>query len=461
MIKIKAAQVAEIVGGTLSGDAELHAETEFKFDSRQIKAGDVFLALKGEHADGHDFVEQALQNGAILSIVSKPVKTPYILVEDVISALGKLAKFVREQLPQLKVIGITGSQGKTTTKDMLNTVLSSGGETIAAQGSFNNDLGVPLTLLRATTATRFCIVEMGARHGGDISALAKIAVPDVGAVLKVGNAHLGEFGSRENIAKAKGELISALKPGSSAVLGTYDEFTPKMFFVEGVNKITFGESHECDVRAADIEFRGGYAHFDLVTPEGREPVALRVMGLHQIPNALAAAAIAHVLSISTQSIASALSEHEANSKWRMEIHDLAEVLLINDSYNANPESMEAALRSLVLLTQERGGRSWAFLGTMHELGPESKQMHKQIGSLAGELGIDHLVAISNQDYLDGLSESQTQSHYFGSVEEAKALGAEFEAGDVVLVKASRAEHLEELASAFIEARQVNVEEGAK
>lgn len=380
------------------------------------------------------------------------------MVPDVIFAIGKLAKFVRDSLPELKVIGITGSQGKTTTKDMLNSILSFEGETIAAKGSFNNDLGVPLTLLRAKPSTRFCIVEMGARHGGDISALAAIASPNVGAVLKVGNAHLGEFGSRENIAKAKGELINSLQPGAFAVLGTYDEFTPKMSFAQGVKRITFGESHECDVRAADIEFRGGFAHFDLVTPEGREPVALRVMGLHQIPNALAAAAISHVLQISTQAIASALSEHEANSKWRMEIHDLNEVLLINDSYNANPESMEAALRTLVLLTQERGGRSWAFVGTMHELGPDSAQMHKRIGDLAQELGIDHLIAVANRDYLDGLTKSQTQTHYFGSVAEAKNLVKEFEAGDVVLVKASRAEHLEELANAFIEVRKGQGEE---
>lgn len=460
MIKMNAVQVAQIIEGRLSGDAELKNETGFKFDSREVKAGDVFLALLGEHADGHSFVDQALQQGAVLSIVSKPVAGPHILVPDVVIAIGKLAKFVRDSLPELKVIGITGSQGKTTTKDMLHTVLSSKGETIAAQGSFNNDLGVPLTLLRAKPTTRFCIVEMGARHGGDISALAKIANPDVGAVLKVGNAHLGEFGSRENIAKAKGELINSLNPGAFAVLGTYDEYTPKMSFVSGVQKLTFGESHDCDVRAADIEFRGGFAHFDLVTPGGREPVALRVMGLHQIPNALAAAGISHVLNIPTQSIASALSEHEASSKWRMETHDLNGVLIINDSYNANPESMEAALRTLVLLTQERGGRSWAFLGSMHELGPDAAQMHKKIGQLVGELGIDQLVAISNLDYLDGLTESQTQTHYFGSVAEANTLQSAFEAGDVVLIKASRAEHLEELANAFIKARQVYGEEGS-
>ena len=445
MIPLSAAILAEIMGGTLHGSAEIGEYSEFRFDSREVKTGDVFLALHGEKADGHDFVANALSNGAALSIVTKPVAGVHIVVRDVLVAIGVLAHYLRQQLTQLKVIGITGSQGKTTTKDMLHSILKEEGETVAARGSFNNDLGVPLTLLRCTTSTRFCIVEMGARHGGDISALTDIALPDVGAVLKVGNAHIGEFGSREKIALAKGELVAGLKPGAIAVLGTYDEFTPKMPTHEGVRRVTFGHDHNCDVRAADVEFRGGFAHFDLVTPEAREGVELRVLGLHQIPNALAAAAIALALGISTTRIAAALSMHESASKWRMEIHEGAETTLINDSYNANPESMEAALRTLVLLTQERGGRSWAFLGTMHELGASSAQMHEEIGQLAVELGIDHLVAIGNRDYLRGLKDSSTVTHYFGSVNEAEAMISEFEPGDVVLVKASRAEHLETLA----------------
>jgi UDP-N-acetylmuramoyl-tripeptide--D-alanyl-D-alanine ligase len=309
---------------------------------------------------------------------------------------------------------------------------------------------VPLTLLRCTTSTKFCIVEMGARHGGDIASLTKMAAPNVGAVLKVGNAHLGEFGSQEKIAATKGELIEGLASGSIAILGTYDSFTPAMATVDGVKRITFGETHACTVRAADVEFRGGYAHFDLVTPEGREPVELRVIGLHQVSNALAAAAIAHALGVSTNNIAAALSTHESASKWRMEIHEGCEMLLINDVYNANPESVEAALRTLVLLTHERGGRSWAFLGTMHELGPQSPEMHSQIGALAAEIGIDHLVAISNRDYLSKIPSSQMSTHYFASVKDVAPLLNELEAGDVILVKASRAEHLEVLAHQIID-----------
>ena len=454
MIEMSAQKMAELISGELHGLTNpetflIGSAAEFQFDSRQVKQGDVFLALKGEHADGHDYVADALGNGAAVSIVSKPVSGPHILVKDVMQAIAQLSRYVRAQLADMKVIGITGSQGKTTTKDMLNSILQGVGATVSARGSFNNDLGVPLTLLRATLDTKFCVVEMGARHGGDILALTQIALPDVGAVLKVGNAHLGEFGSRENIAAAKGELIAGLRPGAVAVLGTYDEFTPKMPFASGVKRITFGAGHECDVRAADIEFRGGYAHFDLVTPEGREPVALRVLGLHQIPNALAAAAISYALGISTAHIATALSMHETASKWRMELHEGNDLLLINDTYNANPESMEAAIRTLVLLTQERGGRSWAFLGTMHELGQQEAQMHKEIGELAEQLGVDHLVAIKNENYLQGLKGLGTQKHYFVGVNEAKSVISELEPGDVILVKASRAEHLEELAMAIV------------
>lgn len=450
MIEMTITDIATVMNGTAHGSASIAEGAEFQFDSRTVRTGDVFLALKGDHADGHDYVDDAIARGAALSIVTKPVKGSCVVVDDVLKAIAVLAAYLRKELKDLKVIGITGSQGKTTTKDMVNSILSHEGPTVAAQGSFNNDLGVPLTLLRCTSSTKYCIVEMGARHGGDIASLTKIAAPNVGAVLKVGNAHLGEFGSQEKIAATKGELIEGLQPGSVAILGTYDVFTPAMPTVDGVKRITFGETHACTVRAADIEFRGGFAHFDLVTPEGREPVELRVIGLHQVANALAAAAIAHALGLSTNTIAAALSTHESVSKWRMEIHEGSEMLLINDSYNANPESMEAALRTLVLLTQERGGRSWAFLGTMHELGPTSPEMHSEIGAFAARLGIDHLVAIANRDYLSNIPPSQMMTHYFGSVNEVAPILDELEAGDVILVKASRAEHLELLASQIID-----------
>ena len=448
MIQMSIAEMAQIMGGRAHGDVELSNQAQFHFDSREVRAGDIFLALKGERADGHDYVADAISSGAALSIVSQAVSSPHILVGDVLVAIAKLASHVRGELKDLKVIGITGSQGKTTTKDLLFSILSNEGETIASLASFNNELGVPLTLLRCTDKSKYCILEMGARKSGDIAALTSLANPDVGAVLKVGNAHLGQFGSQEMIAKTKGELIAGLKSGAVAVLGTYDSFTPEMASAKGVMRVTFGDSAKCDIRAADIEARGGFAHFDLVIGSDRHAVELQILGLHQISNALAAAAIASSLGVSVNRIASTLSNHAPLSKWRMELDEANGLTLINDSYNANPESMEAALKVLSLLAQEKGGRSWAFLGLMHELGEASDQMHEEIGVIAQNLGIDYLVAINSKSYLKQINPSIVTVRHFDNWKESLSLFSEFNPGDVILVKASRAEGLEELASAI-------------
>ena len=375
MIKMLASEIANIMNGKLISESDFEVSGEFQFDSRVIKSGEVFLALSGEKLDGHDFAEDAFARGAIMAIVSKTITGPHILVNDVLTSVSILASEVRKKLIDLKVVGITGSQGKTTTKDMLHTVLASAGKTIAPIGSYNNDIGVPITLLRCNLDTKFCILEMGARHMGDIGKLTQIGLPDVGIVLKVGVAHLGEFGSRENIAKTKSELIRGLREGATAVLGDFDEFTPKMADGLKLKKYLFGLSNEDQFRAADIEIKGGFAAFDLVTPESREHVELQVLGEHQIPNALAAS---FALGLSTSQIARALSSHQNASKWRMDLKKFAQITVINDSYNANPDSMKAALKTLSLLAQESGGNSWAFLGKMHELGPEEAAMHQDI-----------------------------------------------------------------------------------
>jgi UDP-N-acetylmuramoyl-tripeptide--D-alanyl-D-alanine ligase len=441
VIRLKASLIAEIVSGTLNVDGNIEVWLAPVFDSRKATKGSFFLALQGENADGHDFAKSAIENGAAFALVSKPVTVPNIQVSDVYEALGKLAAYVRIQLPDLKVIGITGSQGKTTTKDLLHHILESIGPTISPENSFNNELGAPLNLLRCDEKTAFCIAELGARHIGDIANLSSIVKPDVGVVLKVGNAHLAEFGSSENIAKAKGELIKSLASDGIAVLGTYDEFTPRMADGFAGRVITFGEIPTADVRAADIEIREGCPHFDLVDGEGRVSVGMRLVGAHQISNALAAAAAAIALGISNEHIATALSTAVNKSKWRMELHELPGLLIINDAYNANPESMEAALFTLRLFAQERGGSAWAFLGKMHELGESSSQAHKKIGTLARDLGVDHLVAVNAAEYGATLN--------FENWESALSLINEFSAGDVVLVKASRAEGLERLADGLI------------
>jgi UDP-N-acetylmuramoyl-tripeptide--D-alanyl-D-alanine ligase len=296
--------------------------------------------------------------------------------------------------------------------------------------------------------------------------LCSIAKPQIGLVLVVGSAHLGEFGSVEAIAKTKGELIDSLPASGIAILGSYDSFTPHMGESGNFARIIFGEKSDCDVRAADIEFREGRAHFDLVTSAGRAPVGLRLLGLHQISNALAAAAVATAVGIEIESIAAALSLADIESKWRMELHEESGILIVNDAYNANPESTIAALRTLTLLAQERGGVSWAFLGKMHELGESEIKEHLRIGRLASELGIDQLVSVGTDLYLNGLNldfeaGDEMVTHYFLTQEEALGISKHFSIGDVILVKASRAEHLDELAEKLIaQARSFALEEGS-
>jgi UDP-N-acetylmuramoyl-tripeptide--D-alanyl-D-alanine ligase len=323
---------------------------------------------------------------------------------------------------------------------------------VAPVGSFNNELGVPLTILGCDEQTRYCIVEMGARHVGDIALLCELAKPSIGAVLGIGNAHLGEFGSREQIALAKGELIRALPATGTAVLGNYDELAPHLADGLSLKVFTFGESTSCQIRATDVEFRGGASAFELVTPGGRAPVELALIGLHQIANALAAAALAFAAGISTEVIAAGLSMASAESKWRMALSEVGHVVLLNDSYNANPESMSAALKTLALLAQERGGRAWAFLGKMHELGESERQEHLAIGKLASDLGVDHLVSIGTDLFINGLElnpeSDELWTHYLLTQEEALGMTKYLLPGDVVLIKASRAEHLDELAEAM-------------
>jgi UDP-N-acetylmuramoyl-tripeptide--D-alanyl-D-alanine ligase len=444
MITLLASQIAAIVGGSLVGE-DVEITTAPVLNSLAATQGSIFLAFSGEKLDGHDFVKDAFSRGSVLAITSKPVKERHILVSDVTAAITALAIFVRSELSTLTVIGITGSQGKTTTKDLLRHMLSQHGDTVAPQGNYNNELGVPLTLLECSPTTKFVIIEMGARHMGDISHLASIAQPDIAVVLRVGMAHLGEFGSIESIAQTKSELISALKEDGIAILGQYDPHTKAMGSLHKGEVITFGTSHSDVVRATEIEMREGRPHFDLVTPEGRAAVGLRIVGEHQVANALACAAVGTALKFSLDSIASALSTATIESKWRMEIREFCEVVLINDSYNASPDAMEAALKTLALFAQERGGQSWAFLGKMAELGESSEIAHQRIGTLTHELGIDHLVAVDAPEYLSGNSQGTSTAIHLHTREEAVVLAEQIEPGDVILVKASRSEAFEILA----------------
>ena len=446
MITLTAGEIALLVGGELLCDRDLLISKAPVFDSRLATPGCFFLALKGENADGHEFAADAYRNGAMFSLTSHRIDGPCIVVADVLEALSILATFVRKRLDKLVVIGITGSQGKTSTKDLLTHMLGAVGPTVAPVGSFNNDLGLPITLLECDDRTRFCILEMGARHMGDIARLCEIAKPNIGVVLTVGTAHIGEFGSREQIAQTKGELIASLDKDGIAILGSYDEFTPKMASLHQGQVIFFGEKADTQVRAADVEMREGRPHFDLVTPAGRDAVGMRAVGAHQVANALAVAAVGTALALPLELIASSLSTAEISSKWRMELHESADLLIINDAYNANPESMSAAMRALVLFAQERGGSAWAFVGKMNELGQTQAAQSAAIGALAVELGIDHLVEINAPEY--GEPVGAMVIHQRPTIESALDLVDYFAPGDVVLVKASRSQGFEVLAESL-------------
>jgi UDP-N-acetylmuramoyl-tripeptide--D-alanyl-D-alanine ligase len=447
MIKISAAEFAKVVSGKLHLLSEETVLNEIPvINSKKAVQGTFFAAFEGEHVDGHDFVKSAIKSGSKFALVSKPIDAPSIQVEDVGQALLTLTAYVRNKLTDMNLVGITGSQGKTTTKEFLESILQLAGNTVATEENFNTDIGVPLTILRCDEQSRYCIVEMGARHVGDIAKLTKVAAPDVGVVLVVGRAHLGEFGSVEALAKTKAELITGLPANAVAVLGNYDKFTPKMADNLGLKKIIFGDGQT--VRAADIEMHGGYAHFDLVTPSGRNPVSLQVLGEHQIPNALGAAAAAVALGISNEQIATGLITATLSSKWRMEVEELEGLKIINDYYNANPESMKAAIKTLVLLSQESGGASWAILGKMHELGDAEQAGHQEVVKYCQDSGVDHLVTVSTGLYKyedNENSEKHMLIHNCANADTVLELVNNFSAGDVVLLKASRSERFEDLA----------------
>jgi UDP-N-acetylmuramoyl-tripeptide--D-alanyl-D-alanine ligase len=449
MIPLTISQISEVISGKTVGDGSKLITGAAFFDSREVIPNGIFLALKGEYVDGHEFAINALEGGAGVVICTQEIGANCIVVPDVVEAVTKLAAYVREMITGMKVIAITGSHGKTTTKDLSKHLLSMMGATVAPKSSFNNDLGVPITILECTNDTKFCILEMGARNLGDISKLERTFLPDLGVVLGVGSAHIGVFGSQEIIATAKSEMVRNLESSKIAILGSYDDLTINMKNLTKAKVVTFGENSINDVRATDVEIREGFAHFDLVTSFGRESVALRQAGRHQVANALAAAAIATALNMPIDKISAGLSTAETSSKWRMELHEVAGRLIINDSYNANPESMFAALDSLRLFAQERGGRAWAFLGKMHELGNYSLAGHQAVSRKAIDLEIDHLVAIGTKEYLVESELGSTEILLVENIESAREIAAGSEAGDVILVKGSRAEGLEKLAELLI------------
>jgi UDP-N-acetylmuramoyl-tripeptide--D-alanyl-D-alanine ligase len=462
MIPLRLDEIAAIVGGTLrDADPAAVVTGSVEFDSRQIGAGGLFLAFDGEHVDGHDFVGDAFTRGAVAAIVTKPVAAARIEVSDAFAAIAALAAAVIRRLPAT-VIGVTGSSGKTSTKDLIAQVLSTTGPTVAPPGSFNNELGHPYTVLRADPSTRFLVLENSARGIGHIRLLTEIARPRIAAVLNVGSAHLGEFGSREAIAQAKGELVEALpsaEDGGVAVLNADDAHVLAMRSRTEARVVTFGESDSADVRATDVQLDElGRPSFRVTANEQTAEVTLRLVGAHHVSNALATTAVALECGLSLREIADALSAAGSVSRWRMEVTQRADgVLVINDAYNANPESMRAALKALAAVHAHRrgsGARSFAVLGQMAELGDDATAEHDALGRLAVRLDVSRLIAVGEQARpiqhgaaLEGSWDGEAS--WVPDVDAAVALlRRELRPGDVVLVKASRAASLERVALAI-------------
>ena len=393
------AEVALAVGGEVRPvDAGSIVVGGVAIDSRRARSGVLFVALPGERSDGHDFVADAKAHGASGAMVAShriaagALPGPVVAVDDPAAALLGLARDERTALTGA-VIGITGSTGKTCTKDLTAAVLRERLRVVASEASFNNEVGLPLTLLSADGTTEAVVCEMGSRGLGHIRLLCDVAQPSIGVVTNVGVAHMELFGSPEVLRDAKAELPESLPAGGTAVLNADDRVVRTYAKRTPAGTLLFGSSPDADIRAAavSIERHSGRASFDLVMPSGRSPVALVVPGEHMVSNALAAAGVGHALGLSVEEIARGLSTARVTG-GRMEVFETADgIRVVNDAYNANPASMAAALRSARWMAGD--GRCIAVLGTMAELGPISAEEHDRVGELLARLRVDFLVAV--------------------------------------------------------------------
>jgi UDP-N-acetylmuramoyl-tripeptide--D-alanyl-D-alanine ligase len=460
MIALTLAEVAELTGGALTGPADAVVTGSVTLDSRSVGAGDLFVAVPGERADGHDFLPAAAAAGAVAAITTRATDVlPAIVVDDPVAALGRLAAGVHLRLVAggLQTLAITGSSGKTSTKDLLGQVLGAAGPTVSPPGSYNNDIGLPLTVLSADEQTRFLVLEMGSRGPGHIARLCRVARPRVGVVLNVGSAHLGEFGSAEGIAQAKGELVEALPDDGTAVLNADDARVIGMAARTSARVLRTGRGEDADVRAVDVTLdETARARFTLAAAGERHPVQLQVVGEHQVANALSAAGAALAAGMAPAEVAAALSAAGPRSRWRMEVSRRDDgVTVVNDAYNANPESMRAALAALAGLT---GTRRIAVLGAMAELGPDAAAEHERLGRDAAAAGVDLIIAVGPDavGIADGAAtagrRAREESVHVPDRAAARELLSEvLRSGDVVLVKASRSYGLELLAADLLTA----------
>ncbi|MDR1264536.1 MAG: UDP-N-acetylmuramoyl-tripeptide--D-alanyl-D-alanine ligase [Propionibacteriaceae bacterium] len=480
------AELARVVGASSPDDPERLIGPDVVIDSRQTTPGALFVALPGERADGHDFVAEAAAHGAGAALVAPgrldPAAPPLPLLEvsQPLAALAQLARhIVAAQHHHLTVAGLTGSAGKTTTKDLLAQTLATAGDTVAPAGSFNNQIGLPLTAARVDDATRYLVAELGARHLGDIADLAAIVAPDIGLVLNVGWAHLGQFGSVEATAAAKGELIAALPPNGWAVLNQDDPLVAGLARLHRGPTAWFSDRGrpqapgQLAVWADRIEADPGQSHGFTLHASGHPSaqVQLRLIGRHQVANAVAAAAVALAAGLDLADVAAALSQAEARSHWRLQLERRRDgLMVVNDAYNANPDSMRAALETAAGLRRARAvdhpqGRWTAVLGDMLELGPAAADWHRQVGQWAARAGVDRLVAVGQWAPDLAAGARQAGAGAVEVVEAATAAQAAQQLGplggdDLVLVKASRGVGLEAVALGLLEQPGETAETGA-
>jgi UDP-N-acetylmuramoyl-tripeptide--D-alanyl-D-alanine ligase len=450
--------IADVTGGSVhDADDELVVTAPATIDSRAVEPGGLFVAFVGEHADGHDFAAAAVESGAVAVLGSRPTGVPSVVVDDPQDALGKLAHHLLGRLPDVTVVAVTGSQGKTSTKDMLAVVLAGTAPTVATYGSFNNEIGLPLTVLRADDQTRYLVLEMGARGVGHLRSLCALAPPDVSLVLNVGKAHVGEFGSVEAIAQAKGELVEALEPDGVAVLNADDHLVIGMAARTDAQVLTFGTGEDADVRLRGVGLDDrGRPRFVLSYGGESVPVQLQLTGAHQARNAAAAVAAAVAAGARFADAAGCLDSIATLSRWRMEVSERPDgVTVVNDAYNANPDSTAAALEAVVAIGGGADGprrRTVAVLGEMRELGESSATEHETVGRLAVRLGVRQLLVVGEaaQAMHEGATAEGGESVFVADNDAAVSwLREHIEPDDVVLVKASRGAQLDAVAEALL------------
>jgi UDP-N-acetylmuramoyl-tripeptide--D-alanyl-D-alanine ligase len=450
VIALTLAEIADALGAPIvQGDPQAIVGGSVETDSRLVSPGSVFFALPGETTDGALFAPAAVDAGAALVIAERAidVDSALIVVPDGVAALAALARTVVARvraLGRVKVVAITGSNGKTTTKNLLRAILTAEGPTVAPEGSFNNHVGAPVSMLRVDDATEYLVVEMGASHVGEIARLISIVTPDIGIVLKVGLAHAGEFGGIEAVQRAKAEMVTELPPDAVALLHGDDPRVDEMAGMTRARVVRFGVGESNDVRADDVQATASGTTFDYLADGGRHPVALRILGEHHVTNALAALAAARELGIPSDRAIAAIEGVPRAERWRMEVLEPGNgITVINDAYNASPDSTAAALKTLAQITRGAPGRSIAVLGEMAELGEYAQEEHDRLGRLVVRLNISQLVVVGERarhiHAAAGLEGSWDGESVFVADAEAAydLLRGELRAGDVVLVKSSK------------------------